>query len=63
MTQNGHDQALDVSIDVPGDDSATSAPATDAHPEAKDESIVDKLLKVGSDAPDAADIEDPDHQI
>jgi hypothetical protein len=32
-------------------------------PTGKDESIVDKLLRVGTDAPDAADIEDPEQQL
>jgi len=64
MTQHGHDPALDAPIDLPSEASTTGELGSDgADPQSKDESVVDKLLKEGSDAPDAADIEDPATQI
>ncbi len=54
-------QGLDARLDVDAAD--VSDEASDPEPTKRDESPVDVLLRTGADAPDAADIEDPDRQL
>jgi hypothetical protein len=74
MTDHQQDQGIDAPLDVtqpdvepveaPGADQRVDAQDVPGNmPTGKDESIVDKLLRVGTDAPDAADIEDPEQQL
>jgi hypothetical protein len=69
MTDGRDDQGLDAPLDIERDDPSTKGDRVDADevpgnvPTGDDESLVDKLLRVGTDAPDAADIEDPEQQL
>lgn len=69
MTDAKQDQGLDAPLDVermdaPRDGDRVPAEAVEGNvPTGDDESMIDKLLRHGSDAPDAADIEDPDQQL
>lgn len=65
---NHANEALDTPIDIRADEptSAPQEPGASSQPrdaKAGEEPVVDTLLKEGADAPDAADIEDPEHQI
>jgi hypothetical protein len=70
MTNDHHqDQGLDAPLDVERSDAPEDGDRIDAkqvpgnEPTGDDESPADKLLRVGTDAPDAADIEDPERQL
>lgn len=69
MTDHTPDQDMDAPLDVepmdaPREGDRVPAEAVEGNvPTGEDESLVDKLLRHGSDAPDAADIEDPEQQL
>lgn len=61
MNDDQHAHGLDAPLDVervPADTIEGDVPTGD-----DDESLVGKLLREGADAPDAADIEDPEGQL
>lgn len=69
MIDHDKDQGLDAPLDVERDSTPRDGDRVDAAqvegnvPTGEDESLIDKLLRVGTDAPDAADIEDPEQQL